>query len=289
MYSFSILTLSLSALTVAAAAAPTNNAFHPDRRGSIPCSKKQQQAQEDREPPAPGPYHLSATLSSQHDGAPTYPNLCVLPATYSEQYYIGTSPHCQSHPWFLKNNTLSTAFINDDDHSVTTFVSQAVDLEHLSQAGQYISMQPVTPEQTSLDGDYGVWGNGRIPNHQWPNGILRTLDTPGEFSNWWLCPVPDGSEGLVLKYGFHRGFGSQMEERSCEMYTPRLAPVVKQPKVVIAPKVVGTDDPEMAKQRSNLSWLQTMGFGSQCQPGEFRLACWAQRKVMSFWGESDDF
>ena len=292
-------TLVAVALTASVSAVPTNNNFHPPqdapRDTAVEAPSEAPQPRQrchhkvihdaEQEPPIPGPYHLSARLASQPDGDPAYPNLCVIPATYSQEYYIGTSSHCNSEPWTLSNNTLSTTILHKDEQSTQPFSSLPIDLQALTNAGQYVTMQATSPDHASTAGDYGIWGNGHIPNDAWPNGILRTTDTPGEFSNWWLCPMPDGSEGLALKYGFHKGYGELSEDHECEMYTLKMSLVqaVQQVVVTVKPKVVGQASPEVAKELSGLSWMRNFGFANQCGAGEFSLACWAKRKATTLW------
>ena len=148
---------------------------------------------------------ISATPSAFSDSNITYPDLCVISST-SGTYYIGSTPGCQQTQWTIQNSALTTPLTNADGQSVL-YGSNSLDIPNLTLAGEFVTF---SPEAAAGDvrGDYGLE----------PNDILYVPDAGGEFSNWWLCPLPDGSEGVALKYGFHHGYGTPAEEADCNSY-----------------------------------------------------------------------
>lgn len=155
-------------------------------------------------------WNLSATPTDPPLGGSgvTYSDLCVI-SDKSGNHYVGTAPGCQQNLWTLQNSAISST-IADAEGRFTTYGSEKLDISALTLAGEFIIMQE-EPNNIAIQGDYGLE----------PNNVLYVPDAGGEFSNFWLCPLPDGSEGLAIKYGFHKGYGTPAEEASCAPFEIR--------------------------------------------------------------------
>ena len=131
--------------------------------------------------------------------------LCIVQAQYRQASYIGCSSHCQRNPWTLSNSTLCSV-VTESGGFRQSWCSLPLDVTRMTLAGAYVEMQRVhTPDHAQPGGDYGLFLDGTVG--------LSGIE--GHRSDWWLCPIPDGSEGMALNYGYHTGYGLPQENAAC--------------------------------------------------------------------------
>ena len=239
-------------------------------------------------------YHLSAyRISSDPNSAITVPNLCVIPSTTTSTRYIGISHNCQKHAWTLDNGTLSTTTSSKHHSHLRSFSSLPIITTSLTSAGQFLAMHetPLDPKGTSGGLDVRSVSRDGDGSAESAGGMLEATNTGGEYENWWLCSMPDGSKGCALVYGFHHGYEGELGARQCERYQLRLTPVV----AVAVERVYAVPvdlKPAAAREGKDADekegGLRRFGTAGQCSSLGFGLACWAQQKFISMWWERSD-
>ena len=145
-------------------------------------------------------------------------------------------------------------------------------------------MRETPPDRAGAPGGLDVRSAGRDSDGSAgggsAGGVLEAVNVGGEYENWWLCAIGDGTAGLALAYGFHHGYEGELGARRCERYQLRLTPVVAVERVYAVPVV---PKPAVTGEDVDAEGLRRYGVAGRCSSGGFGFACWAQQKVLSVW------